>query len=64
LYAEDVKQFAIERGLTESEGVNLSNEGTFMKAPNGKPTKIDERQWLQVRTKAFKDWVWRLEMRG
>ena len=30
--------------------------GTFMKAPNGKPTHLDEHQWLQVRTKAFKDW--------
>lgn len=31
-------------------------DGTFMKAPNGKPTNLNERQWLQVRTKAFKDW--------
>lgn len=31
-------------------------DGTFMKAPNGKPTNLSERQWLQVRTKAFKDW--------
>ncbi len=30
--------------------------GTFMKAPNGKPTKLTERQWLQVRTGAFKQW--------
>jgi hypothetical protein len=30
--------------------------GTFMKAPNGKPTKLNERQWLQVRTKAFQEW--------
>lgn len=30
--------------------------GTFMKAPNGKPTNLTERQWLQVRTKAFKEW--------
>ncbi len=30
--------------------------GTFMKAPNGKPTNLTERQWLQVRTKAFKRW--------
>ena len=30
--------------------------GTFMKAPNGKPTNLTEKQWLQVRTKAFKDW--------
>ena len=31
-------------------------DGTFIKAPNGKPTNLNERQWLQVRTKAFKDW--------
>ena len=30
--------------------------GTFMKAPNGNPTNLNERQWLQVRTKAFKNW--------
>ena len=33
-----------------------SAEGTLMKAPNGKPTKLSESQWLQVRTKAFKKW--------
>ena len=31
-------------------------DGTFMKAPNGKPTKLTERQWLQVRTKNFLNW--------
>ena len=31
-------------------------DGTFMKAPNGQPTNLNERQWLQVRTKAFKEW--------
>ena len=31
-------------------------DGSFMKAPNGNPTNLNERQWLQVRTKAFKDW--------
>ena len=30
--------------------------GTFMKAPNGKPTKLNEQQWLQVRTTNFKNW--------
>ncbi len=30
--------------------------GTWMKAPNGKPTKLSEKQWVQVRTKAFKKW--------
>ena len=29
---------------------------TFMKAPNGNHTNLNEKQWLQVRTKAFKDW--------
>jgi len=31
-------------------------DGTWLKAPNGKASKLNERQWLQVRTKAFKDW--------
>ena len=31
-------------------------DGTFMKAPNGKNSNLSERQWLQVRTKAFKEW--------
>lgn len=30
--------------------------GTFMLAPNGKKSNLTERQWLQVRTKAFKKW--------
>ncbi|MBR1626596.1 MAG: hypothetical protein IJ681_05570, partial [Bacteroidales bacterium] len=35
---------------------NAKADGTFMKAPNGKKTNLTERQWVQVRTKAFKDW--------
>lgn len=31
-------------------------DGTFMLAPNDKPTNLTERQWLHVRTKAFKEW--------
>ena len=27
-----------------------------MKAPNGNPTNLNEKQWVQVRTKAFKEW--------
>ena len=30
--------------------------GTFMKAPNGKATNLNEAQWIDVRTKRFKDW--------
>ncbi len=35
---------------------NAKRDGTYMKAPNGKPTNLNERQWAQVRTKAFKQW--------
>lgn len=31
------------------------NQGRLL-APNGKPTNLNERQWLQVRTTAFKNW--------
>lgn len=45
----------------ESIKNNAINNGTFMQAPNGKPTNLDERQWLQVRTRAFQrmfgDWI-------
>lgn len=30
--------------------------GTFMKAPNGNPSNLNEKQWLQVRTRTFKEW--------
>ncbi len=30
--------------------------GTFMKAPNGKPTNLSEDNWLFVRTQSFKNW--------
>jgi len=28
----------------------------WMRAPNGEPTKLNERQWIQTRTPAFKEW--------
>ena len=33
-----------------------SKKPGWMKAPNGKPTNLTERQWIQVRTPAFKKW--------
>ena len=30
--------------------------GTYMKAPNGQPSNLTEKQWVQVRTQAFKNW--------
>lgn len=42
----------------QMEEVRKRYEGTegWMKAPNGKPSNLNERQWLQVRTQNFKDW--------
>jgi len=31
-------------------------DGTFMKAPNGKKSNLNEEQWVSVRTKEFKNW--------
>ncbi|MEG0560357.1 MAG: hypothetical protein RR513_07580, partial [Muribaculaceae bacterium] len=31
-------------------------DGSYMKAPNGEATKLSKSQWVQVRTRAFKDW--------
>jgi len=35
---------------------NAKKNGTYLKAPNGKPTNLSETQWVQVRTKSFKEW--------
>lgn len=31
-------------------------QGVFLKAPNGKKSKLNEKQWLMVRTKEFMEW--------
>lgn len=41
-----------ERGIIDA----AKRDGTWMKAPDGEPTKLTERQWVQARTRAFKDW--------
>jgi hypothetical protein len=40
------------------DAVRKQYEGTdaWMKAPNGEPTNLTERQWIQVRTPEFKAW--------
>lgn len=49
-----------ETAYTKEEQNILSraprNANGQLLAPNGRPTNLTERQWLQVRTKAFKDW--------
>lgn len=49
------KEIDYEKQLQAIKEEAIAN-GTFMKAPNGKATNLNERQWLQVRTKAFKKW--------
>ena len=43
---------------SQMEAVRQQYQGTdgWMKAPNGKPTNLTEKQWLQVRTPNFKRW--------
>ena len=40
----------------ESIKAEAQANGTFMKAPNGNATNLNEAQWIDVRTKRFKDW--------
>ncbi len=35
---------------------DAQKNGSFMKAPNGAPSKLDAEQWVLVRTKRFKRW--------
>lgn len=58
--AADIRQSTREEVVYNSEMQSIKDkaiaDGTFMKAPNGNSTNLTEKQWLQVRTKAFKDW--------
>ena len=53
---EKSPQYQAEQAEMDRIKSKAQADGTFMKAPNGKPTNLNERQWLQVRTKAFKEW--------
>lgn len=48
----------ISEAQKQYEKVKSKYMGTplWMKAPNGKPTNLTERQWIQVRTPNFKRW--------
>lgn len=51
----DIQAIEVQREMDEIKQKAIA-DGTFMKAPNGKKSNLTERQWLLVRTKAFKDW--------
>ncbi|MFA6728994.1 MAG: hypothetical protein WCS17_12395, partial [Prevotella sp.] len=54
----DEDEILFRDGQSEAEQIKSEAEknGTFLKAPNGKNSNLNEKQWLQVRTKAFKEW--------
>ena len=62
--ADALAMFAKELGVSaeqlrkEYEAVESRYRGTpqWMKAPNGEPTKLNERQWVLARTPRFKAW--------
>ncbi len=55
-----VSAAALRRDYDEVVARYTNADGTkkrgWMKAPNGQPTKLNERQWVLVRTPAFKEW--------
>ena len=57
-YSDDIRFSQLNTPQTQINAVRRKYEGTsqWMKAPNGKPTKLNEMQWLQVRTPNFKAW--------
>ncbi len=54
----DIRFSQLSTPQTQINAVRRKYEGTsqWMKAPNGQPTKLNEMQWLQVRTPNFKAW--------
>ena len=56
--SEKVEKQQVSTGSEEEHAIieRAKESGTYMKAPNGKPTRLTEKQWAQVRTKAFKSW--------
>ena len=47
--------FALSAEMADIKAA-AEKDGTFMKAPNGQPSNLNEKQWLQVRTAAFRKW--------
>lgn len=60
-----VKQSVLEAIAKEEADIvsRAKADGTYMKAPNGKKSNLNEKQWVQVRTQRFKDWFgdWEIE---
>ena len=58
LFFHGMKQISENLFTTEEQAIIARSkaEGSYMKAPNGQATNLNEKQWAQVRTRAFRDW--------
>ena len=58
LFFHGMKQISENLFTTEEQAIIARSkaEGSYMKAPNGQATNLDEKQWAQVRTRAFREW--------
>lgn len=61
VYRNKKGEFVVKTGLAVSKEMKEIQDraianGTYLLAPNGNPTNLTGPQWLQVRTKEFKDW--------
>lgn len=52
LFRPEDEYTAEEQAIIDQAKVN----STYLKAPNGKDTKLTPKQWAQARTQAFKNW--------
>ena len=58
LFFHGMKQISEHLFTTEEQAIIARSkaEGSYMKAPNGQATNLNEKQWAQVRTRAFREW--------
>lgn len=58
LFFHGMKQISENLFTTEEQAIIARSkaEGSYMKAPNGQATNLNEKQWAQVRTQAFREW--------
>lgn len=61
----DIRYRTAQPSFTDEENAIIEKakeDGTYLKAPNGKDTNLTPKQWAQVRTNAFKEWFGDWEM--
>lgn len=60
MYSDEVMFRADQNPLVQNEIQSIVDaakaNGTYMKAPNGKPSNLNPEQWAMVRTENFKRW--------